>query len=96
MGEYVPKPRDQSGVELPADIADLAEALSKNTHEVWARKRMVEGWKYGKERNDALKQHPDLVPYEELSEQEKAYDRETALSAIKFIINEGFEIRRKP
>lgn len=50
--------------------------MAKNVHEVWAQNRINEGWKYGDKRNDELKQHPCLVPYEELSEVEKDYDRE--------------------
>lgn len=36
---------------------------------------MTEGWTYGPERNDTLKQHLCLMPYEELPESEKQYDR---------------------
>ena len=95
MGNYIPKPRDLSHVQLPDEVAALAEVLSENTHEMWAQLRVTEGWTYGEMRNETLKQHPGLVPYDELDEEEKAYDRATALSAIKFILAEGFEISRR-
>jgi ryanodine receptor 2 len=66
--------------------------MAKNVHEVWARSRIEQGWSYGEERNDILKQHPCLIPYEELPEVEKAYDRDTALGTLKLISKLGFKI----
>ncbi|HIS33630.1 MAG TPA: Ryanodine receptor Ryr [Candidatus Avirikenella pullistercoris] len=93
--EYIPKPVDVSEIELPETLGVLMEALAKNVHEEWAQGRIREGWRYGKERNDRLKQHPGLVPYEELSESEREYDRNTAVATLKFILKNGFEIRKK-
>lgn len=96
VGEYVPAPIDTSRVALTADVAELTELLSKNAHEVWARQRMSDGWRYGPERNDTLKQHPSLVPYEELSEAEKEYDRLTAMETLKVILALGYRIENIP
>lgn len=63
-----------------------------NYYEVWAQSRLNEGWRYGEERNDALKYHPCLIPYEELPEVEKDYDRNTALGTLKLISKLGFKI----
>lgn len=49
-------------------------------------------WTHGAERNDALKQHPCLVPYEELPEEEKEYDRNTSKETLKLIMKLGFKI----
>ena len=92
---YLPKPIDTSDVVLPKQLDGLIEQMSENVHEVWAESRMSQGWTYGKERSDALKQHPCLVPYEELPEVEKAYDRDTALGTLKLIIKLGFKISKK-
>lgn len=92
---YIPKPIDTSDVVLPKQLDGLIEQMSENVHEVWAESRMSQGWTYGKERSDALKQHPCLVPYEELPEEEKAYDRDTALGTLKLIIKLGFRISKK-
>ena len=70
----------------------LSEILAKNTHEVWAKGRIDEGWTYGEKRDDILKTHPGLVPYEELSEEEKEYDRRTSEETLKLIIKAGFKI----
>ena len=53
-----------------------------------------DGWVWGPARDDAKKQHPCLVPYEELPEEEKDYDRHTALETLRLIRSMGFEIRR--
>ena len=75
--KYVPQPMDTSDVQLPVELNELVEKMAKNVHEVWAQSRIDQGWVYGKERSDTLKAHPCLVPYEELPEIEKAYDRDT-------------------
>ena len=92
--EYKPKPLDTSDVILGKELQDLVEEMAKNVHEVWAQSRISQGWSYGSERNDELKQHPCLVPYEELPEVEKDYDRNTALETLKLIISIGFKIER--
>ena len=91
---YHPAPRDTSGVELPHAVEELTELLAKNAHENWARQRMDDGWKYGPRRDDARKEHPSLVPYEELSESEKEYDRRTAMETLKTILSLGYRIDR--
>lgn len=93
--DYVPKPIDTDDVVLPKKLDGLIEQISENVHEVWAESRMSQGWTYGKERNDTLKQHPCLVPYKDLPEVEKAYDRNTALSTLKLIVKLGFRISKR-
>lgn len=90
--EYVPNPIDTSDVELPKELEVLAERISKNVHDVWAKSRMSQGWTWGEKRNDDIKQHPCLVEYEELSDEEKEYDYNTGLETIKLILKLGFKI----
>ena len=92
---YVLQPMDTSDIQLPEELNVLIEQMAKNVHEVWAQSRIEQGWVYGEERNDALKQHPCLIPYEELSEVEKAYDRDTALGTLKLISKLGFKITKE-
>ena len=92
---YVPQPMDTEDIQLPEELDALVEQMAKNVHEVWAKSRMEQGWIYGEERNDALKHHPCLVPYEELPEVEKAYDRDTALGTLKLICKLGFKISQE-
>ncbi|HEX8098277.1 MAG TPA: TRAFs-binding domain-containing protein [Pyrinomonadaceae bacterium] len=90
--KYKPQPLDTSDVALPEGVLDLGEHLARNTHENWARQRISDGWRYGPERSDARKEHPCLVPYEELPESEKQYDRKTATEALKAIIKLGYRL----
>jgi len=92
--QYEARPFCTDNIELPKELMDLAELLSKNTHEVWAQRRLRDGWTYGPARDDNAKKHPGLVPYEQLTESEKAYDRDTALETLKLIIALGFKINR--
>lgn len=92
---YVPRPVDTNDVVLPVELDELVENIAKNVHEVWAQSRIEQGWTYGEERNDVLKTHPCLIPYEELPEEEKAYDRDTAFGTLKLITKLGFKITKK-
>ena len=92
---YTPCPLNTEGIELPDELNTLIEQIAENVHEVWANNRMNQGWKYGKERNDSLKLHPCLVPYEKLPEEEKEYDRNTATETLKLIKKKGFKISKK-
>lgn len=91
---YLPHPIDITNITLPNELEPLVEQMSKNVHEVWASTRIAQGWKYGKERNDELKTHPCLIPYEELPEEEKVYDRNTSINTLKFILKQGFTITK--
>lgn len=92
MKKYVPNPVDTTDVKLPMELESLVEEMAKNVHEVWAQTRISQGWSFGEERNDATKKHPCLVPYEELSEEEKTYDRNTSVQTLKLILKLGFKI----
>jgi ryanodine receptor 2 len=89
---YTPQPIDTTDVELPKELEQLVEEMSKNVHEVWAETRIKQGWKYGEQRNDELRTHPCLVPYEDLPEVEKEYDRNTFVGTLKLIMKLGFKI----
>ncbi|MBR5899473.1 MAG: Ryanodine receptor Ryr [Muribaculaceae bacterium] len=91
---YEPKPIDTNNVVLPAELDELVEKLARNVHDVWAKSRIDEGWTYGEQRNDTLKQHPCLVDYDELPESEKEYDRNTAIGTLKLITHLGFKISK--
>ncbi|MEI7900191.1 MAG: RyR domain-containing protein [bacterium] len=91
---YQPHPIDTSKVVLSPEIAQLTELLAKNAHDNWARQRMGEGWRYGAKRDDAKKEHPCLVPYEDLPESEKEYDRKTAMETIRTIQALGYRIAK--
>lgn len=92
--EYIPRPADTTDVRLPEELLPLIEEMAKNVHEVWAHNRISEGWTYGPVRDDTRKEHPCLVPYEELPEIEKEYDRATSQETLKLILKSGFDISK--
>lgn len=87
---YKPNPIDTTSISLSKDIIELNEVLAKNTHDVWAAGRIKDGWVYGDVRDDNKKTHPCLVPYEDLPESEKEYDRATSLETLKVILSLGY------
>ena len=95
MKTYTPKPIDLSDVELTEDLNELREAIAENAHEIWAEKRQAEGWTYGPQRDDRLKQTPDMVPYSQLPEGEKEYDREMAIKTIKLLKKLGYDLIKR-
>ena len=92
---YIPEPAQTDDIVLSEELNGLVEAMAKNVHDVWAESRISQGWTYDPERNDALKHHPCLVPYEDLPEVEKAYDRDTAVGTLKLICKLGFKITKE-
>ena len=90
--DYDPHPIDLSDVEISDDLIELREAIAENAHDIWARARMDEGWTYGPVRNDAKKQHPDLVPYSRLPDSEKDYDRIMAMNTLRLVRRLGYDI----
>ena len=90
---YTPNPIDTTDVILNEELLKISEKLAEQVHEVWAQGRIKEGWTYGEERNNEKKQTPCLVPYDELPESEKEYDRNTAYATLKLIVKLGYEIK---
>ncbi len=92
---YKPKPIDTSDVMLDVSLLELTEQIAENVHEVWAEGRLKEGWIYGEARDDVKKQTPCLVPYHMLPEEEKQYDRNTAMETLRLIIKLGYKIEKR-
>ncbi len=89
---YEPRPVDTTHIALTPKILQLTERLAENAHDLWAVKRLAEGWTYGPEKRGDIKQTPLLVPYADLSEAEKQYDRDLALETLKAVLALGFQI----
>ena len=91
---YEPRPLDTSHVPWPDFLDDLVEHLAENVHEVWASGRLAEGWRLGPQRNDQTKEHPNLVPFDDLPDVEKDVDRRTAVQTLKMILAIGYRIEK--
>lgn len=92
---YNPKPVDTSDVTLPEELLALSEKIAENVHDVWAVGRIAEGWVYGEKKDAERKTTPLLIPYDELPESEKDYDRNTAFETLKLIVKMGYRIERE-
>ncbi len=92
---YKPNPIDTSKIELPQDLLELTEKIAENVHENWSVGRIADGWTYGETRDDDKKTTPCLVPYSELSDSEKEFDRVTALQTLKLIVALGYKISKE-
>lgn len=90
--QYDPIPVDTSDVVLPAELLALTERIAENVHDVWAAGRIAEGWTYGPAKDSEKKTTPLLVAYSDLPDEEKAYDRNTALETLKLIVKLGYSI----
>lgn len=95
MKPYQPNPVDTSAVTLSPEIEALTEQLSENAHDLWAKQRLADGWQCGPARDNEQKRHPCLIPYAELPESEKAYDRQAAMETLKAIVALGYCINKE-
>ncbi len=91
---YNPKPINTDNVKLPDELLELTEKIAEQVHDVWSAGRISDGWTYGAERNDEKKTHPCLVPYDDLPDSEREYDRNTALATLKLIVALGYRIEK--
>ena len=91
---YSPKLLDLKHVELPEGVDELREAIAENAHDRWALERQSEGWTFGPKRDDSKLETPDMVPYAQLPESEKQYDRLMAEDTLKLLIALGYKIEK--
>lgn len=95
MNTYNPKPIDLSDVELTEDLNELREAIAENAHEIWAVERLAQGWSYGPQRDDNKKENPCMVPYSQLPESEKVFDRNMAMDTLKLMKKLGYDLIKR-
>lgn len=93
-GGVIGPPSDTGTAALPAELLALTERLAEHVHNTWVKGRLEEGWRYGPEADAPRKISPLLVPYHQLSEAEKDYDRRTALETLGLTIRLGYRITR--
>lgn len=91
---YIPQPISTENIVLSEEILQLSELIAENVHDLWSASRIAEGWTWGEKRDEEMKQHPCLIPYDELPESEKEYDRQTSMQTLKLIQKLGFTIQK--
>lgn len=52
----------------------LIESCRENEHARWMRFHLLYNWQYAPKRDNAMRRHPSLIPFTQLSEEEKAKD----------------------
>ncbi len=90
--EYRPEPEGAGSAQIEPYLSGVIEEFARVNHDMWAWNRQREGWSYGPSRDDARKLHPGLVPYADLSESEKQYDRNAAASTMRALAGLGYRI----
>lgn len=89
---YKPQPLDLNNVALTPQLDELVELLAENTHNVWAKELIKNGWTYGVVENPVQKRHPYLLPYDKVDAPIKKRNRETALDTVKTLLAYGYLI----
>lgn len=92
---YQPAPIPTEHVALSPELHALTERLAEHAHDLWAAQRIKDGWTFGPKRDDVAKHHPCLIPYADLPESEKEYDRNASLGTLKAILALGYRIEQK-
>ncbi|WP_250033861.1 RyR domain-containing protein [Paractinoplanes maris] len=93
---WVPDLHDTAALTLPPAVVTDLEQLAEHVHNVWGSKRLADGWRYGPERSTAERTMPSLVPYADLPEDERDYDRELVTETVKMLLRLGYRVSRDP
>ena len=93
IGCTVGRPTDRP-VRLLGLTDDEVEVLAEIEHARWVVEKLQDGWKWGSERDDKLKTSPYLVPWAELSETMREYDRQPSRMIPELLAGVGLEVRR--
>jgi hypothetical protein len=72
-----------------------AERMAEMEHGRWNIERLRDGWRYGKVRDDSKKIHNYLVPWSQLPEEIKNYDREAVRAFPEILAQAGLEVFRR-
>ncbi|TRY59413.1 hypothetical protein DNTS_004316 [Danionella cerebrum] len=89
---FTPTPVDTSQVVLPPHLERIRERLAENIHELWVMNKIELGWTYGMVRDDNKRQHPCLVEFNRLPEQERSYNLQMSQETLKTLLALGCHV----
>uniref|UniRef100_A0A336KLC6 CSON012070 protein n=1 Tax=Culicoides sonorensis TaxID=179676 RepID=A0A336KLC6_CULSO len=89
---YKPAPLDLSAVTLNPKMEELVDQLAENTHNLWAKERIQQGWTYGLEEDSDNFRSPHLVPYSKVDEAIKKANRDTASETVRTLLVYGYNL----
>ena len=94
MTTYTPAPVNTDDVTLPSELNEAIELMAEHNHDTWAQGKIAKGYSCGPITDDSVKLHKDLVPYDELPEETKDYDRDTCIANLKLLYKLGYRIEK--
>lgn len=87
---YKPCPLDLSAVQLTPKLEELVDQLAENTHNLWAKERIQQGWTYGLNEDSENHRSPHLVPYSKVDEAIKKANWDTASETVRTLLVYGY------
>ena len=78
-------------IKLPEFTSDEIEKMAEMEHGRWNAEKLSSGWRYGKERDNIKKLNPFIVPWSELKQNVRQFDRDAVLEFPKILKDAGFE-----
>jgi RyR domain len=78
----------------PSLSAREVETLARLEHARWLIDRQLAGWTFGQIRDNELKRHPMIIPFNELPEEEKEKDYRAARNIPRILRRAGLGIRK--
>eukprot|EP00002_Diphylleia_rotans_P030318 TRINITY_DN621_c0_g3_i1.p1 TRINITY_DN621_c0_g3~~TRINITY_DN621_c0_g3_i1.p1 ORF type:complete len:392 (-),score=109.13 TRINITY_DN621_c0_g3_i1:148-1323(-) len=88
---YNPKSINTSDIDL-SRFASMADEMAEYIHDVWTKSKLDDGWRFAPVRDNQQKHHHNMVPYNELKQDDKNYDIKMAEKTIKLILYFGYNI----
>lgn len=89
---YKPAPLDLSAVQLTPKLEELVDQLAENTHNLWAKERIQQGWTYGLNEDPETLRSPHLVPYSKVDDAIKKANRDTASETVRTLLIYGYNL----
>ncbi|XKL68210.1 hypothetical protein PGB90_003701 [Kerria lacca] len=89
---YKPAPLDLSSIILTPKLEELIDQLAENTHNLWAKERIQQGWTYGLNEDGDFLRSPHLVPYFKVDEAIKKANRDTASETVRTLLIYGYSL----
>lgn len=89
---YKPAPLDLSAVVLTPKLEELVDQLAENTHNLWAKERIQQGWTYGLNEDSETLRSPHLVPYSKVDDAIKKANRDTASETVRTLLIYGYNL----
>lgn len=75
--------------------ADEVLSMARMEHQRWCQLMLADGWQYAAERSTKNKTNPDLVPWEQLPQEEVEKNKKFIRDLPKVLSRSGFQVERR-